>query len=119
MRRNIPDKIDGIFRLYSVADSQRAGICRFLRDWPRLTPVLIEAVPYLESVFGQARRHLELEQDPDSSFEELFCVVLAKGDPESALQLLWQFDDIWFSTASRTVQGRLNFTVEVRNDSGR
>lgn len=108
-----PGKIDEIFKLYGVSEAQMFEIIRFLSTQPRIVPVLIEAVPYLDKVFGQARRYLELEQDPDGGDEELFCVVLVKGEPEAALQLLWQFDDTWFTKTTRYVRRHLNFTVDT------
>jgi hypothetical protein len=111
-----PREIDEIFKLYGVPESQWVEIVRFLSTRPRLVPVLTEAVSYLQGVFGQARRYLELEQDPDGGDEELFCVVLVKGEPEAALQLLCQFDDAWFSRNTRYVRRHLNFTVDTEDD---
>jgi hypothetical protein len=107
--------IDEVFRLYGVPESQWVEISQFLAVRPRLVPALMEAVPYLERVFGQARRHLELEQDPEGGDEELFCVVLVKEEPEIALRLLSQFDDTWFSTSTRYVRRHLNFTVDAED----
>lgn len=112
----LPREIDEVFKLYGVSESQLFEIIRFLSAQPRLVPVLIEAVSYLEEVFGQARRYLELEQDPDGGDEELFCVVLVEGEPEAALQSLWRFDDTWFSKTKRYVRRHLNFTVDTEDD---
>jgi len=109
---SIDDLIVGVLRLYDAPESQRSRIVRFLKSNPGLANTLLEAVPHLESVFGDAYRYLELERDPYGWGEEIFCVVLVKGEPEQALELLHQFDEMWFSQKS-TNSDKLNFTVDT------
>jgi len=109
--------IEEVFRLYRPPESQWVEIAKFLAVQPRLVSALMEAVPYLEQVFGQRRRYLELELDPEGGDPELFGVVLVKEEPEIALQLLSQFDATWFSKATtRYVRRHLNFTVDAEDD---
>ena len=111
-----PREIEEVFRSYGIPESQLFEIIGFLISQPRLIPVLINAVPYLEEVFGEAKRYLELELDRDDGSEELFCVVLVVGEPEFALNLLSKFDNAWLPRSTAYIRRRLNFTVETEND---
>lgn len=114
-RVNIGANLARVFRLYGVPESQQFEIVSFLVSNPHLTRILLEAVPHLERVFGNAYRYLEVERDPDGGEEEIFGVVIVKGEPEQALQLLRQFDEMWFSEVTKETDNRLNFTVEMED----
>ena len=108
-----------VLRLYRVPESQQFDISdmiEFLVTNPDLTEILTAAIPHLESVFGKAYRYLELERDPDGGEEEIFAVILFRGIPERALELLRQFDELWFSEVAKNIDNRLNFTVEIEDD---
>ena len=109
-------EIDEVFRLYRVPESRFLEIFLFLLINPDVYRVLIEAVPFLERVFGDARRDLEIDHDAVGGFEELFCVVQVEKEPEQALALLRQFDDIWFPRTTNDIRSYLNFTVDTEDD---
>jgi len=105
-----------VFSLYGIPESQQSEIVSFLVSNSDLAQILLEAVPHLENVFGNAYRYLELEPDPDGGGDEIFGVVLVKSEPEQALELLRQFDEMWFSEVTKDTDNRLNFTVEIKDD---
>lgn len=109
-------ELESVFRLYGVPESQQFEIVSFLVSNSDLARILLEAVPHLKRVFGNAYRYLEVEPDPDGGEEEIFGVVLVKGEPEQALELLRQFDEMWFSEVTKETDNRLNFTVEIEDD---
>jgi hypothetical protein len=75
--------------------------------------VLLEARLHIKRVFGGAEVSLEVEDDPEGDFEELFCVIALRVGPENALSLLRRFDDEWFGEAGKLTNSLLNFTVET------
>jgi len=109
-------EINEVFQLYGVPESQLLEILQFLSINPELIQTLMEAVPHLDRIFGDARRYLELDQDPDGEFEELFCVILVDAQPEQALRMLRRLDQTWFSKAAKDIHNRLNFTVDTADD---
>ena len=109
-------RIDEVFSRYSLPESQIPNIVGFLSNHPSLIQLLVQAVPYLEEIFGDARRYLEIDQDPDGGFREIFCVVVVKSGPEQALRLLRLFDEMWSSNVANDADNLLNFTVDTEDD---
>lgn len=108
-----PLSLDRIFDLYKAKPAQLLKVTLFLTQYPGLIPILLDACPVIASVFGEVDAYLEVEQDPEEDFRELFCVVLVRASPEVALQLLSDFDEIWFLEASKSAHNLLCFTVDT------
>jgi len=106
---------DPVFEVYPVAEPHTISVICFLRRHAYLIPILLEARPYLDTIFGQARCHLEIERDPEGGPGELFAVIDMQGAPEEGVKLLRRFDDEWFSRVAKRTHHRLNFTVDVHD----
>ena len=112
----LPPHLEEVFRLYEVPADQQADIVRYLQQNPGVDRALLEAVPDLEKIFGQARRRLELDRDPESVWEELFAMVVMKSEPEDDLAPLHQFRKAFSSRVPRAVQLALTFDVVTEDD---
>jgi predicted nucleic acid-binding Zn-ribbon protein len=62
-----------VFQLYEVPDDQRDKIIAYVQQYPGVAHALRKAVPELERVFGQTRRRLDIEVDPESGWEGLLA----------------------------------------------
>ncbi len=108
-----PEDIDDVFRHYRPNEAQILDIVRFLSNHSYLIAILLDAVPHIREVFGEAPLHLELDIDPESGFEELFALISVRDTPEKALELESFFDKRWFlGTVGRT-RNRLNFKATI------
>jgi hypothetical protein len=112
----MPPHLEEVFQLYEVPEDQRAEIIRYAAGHPGVAQALLEAIPELEKVFGNTRRRLELEVDPESGWEQLLGMVLLKDYPENAFDTLSQFDRSWFLKVPSGVRLHLNFIVELEDD---
>ncbi|MCK4330975.1 MAG: hypothetical protein KAW81_00310 [Dehalococcoidia bacterium] len=111
-----PWQLQEVLERYEITAPQAPEVVRFLLGHKYLSPILLQAVPYLKQVFGQSPVYLEVERDLDEGFEELFAVVKVNTGPTEALDLLAQFDQQWFMSAARQARAKLNFTVDTISD---
>jgi hypothetical protein len=105
---------ENIFREYAVDDSQKRDVESFLNSNPDLTPVLIEAKTHLERIFGPVPFCLQLEQDPEEDFKELFVIAKVQKTPGEAISLMDQLGKEWFLPFHSDMIGRLNFDTELK-----
>jgi hypothetical protein len=112
----MPPHLEEVFQLYEVPEDQWAEIIRYAAGHPGVAQALLEAIPELEKVFGNTRRRLELEVDPEGGWEQLLGMVLLKDYPENAFDTLSQFDRSWFLKVPSGVRLHLNFIVELEDD---
>ena len=83
----------------------------------QLKNVLWEAVSHIRRIFGtDAQLYLELSDDPEGDFRELFIVIRANHKIDKALQLLARLDQEWFFSIINKVGNSLNITVAGRNE---
>ncbi len=82
-----------------------------------LLSLLVEAPEQMEGIFGlDARLFLELDEDPEENFDELFIVIETDRDQEDALALLSKLDDTWFLKVLPKTRNLLNITVETKDE---
>ena len=114
----MPPHLAEVFQQYEVPEDQRAEIIRYAAQHPGVAQALLEAVPELRKVFGNARLRLDLFQfDDGGGDEKLYGMVLAKDDDyERVVDLMHQFRRTWFSKVPREVHFHLNFTVDPEDD---
>jgi len=63
----------------------------------QLMNVLWEAVPHIRRIFGSAAQlYLELSDDPEGDFREIFIVIKTNYEINKALRLLDLLDQEWF-----------------------
>jgi hypothetical protein len=105
--------LEKIFREYAVDDNQKRDVEAFLASNPDLAPVLIEAKPHLERIFGQVPYYLRLEHDPEEEYDELSVFAKVRKTPIDAINLMDQFDKEWLVPFHSNVMGRLNFDTEL------
>lgn len=106
------EKLAQIKGLYSLRDA--AFVMGFLRIYPALIDLLLEAPTYLERTFGpNPQVVLEIVVDPESEdSEELFANIRTSLPVEEALERLNQLDDVWFLAQLGQTGGRFNFNLE-------
>jgi hypothetical protein len=107
-----PD-MENIFKFYKVDENQENVIADFLESNSKVVPVLLEARLQIERLIGKFPLHLELEQDPEEKFEELFVIVKADKRPEESISLIEKLDREWFIPLHSDLMDRLNFDIET------
>lgn len=97
---------------YSLRDAPT--VRQYLRDYPEVIEVLIEARPHLEEHFGtEVRVSLEVINDPEAAeIKELFAYIATDLSADEAVMRLDAFDEGWFLHYVDRVAGRLNFNLE-------
>lgn len=82
-----------------------------------LTNVLWEAVPHIRRIFGSDTQfYLELSDDPDGDFREIFIVIKTSYEIEKSLQQLDRLDQEWFLSIVNKIGNTLNITVAGYNE---
>ena len=110
-----PQKLDELFEYYRLRGGNDLQVLVYLTRYPDLVSTLLDAQPHISDTFGDVNTYLEIDEDPEGGFEELFGVISVDGSPEDAIRRLDRFDDLWFSRVARATDGRLNFTVDIRD----
>jgi hypothetical protein len=105
--------MENIFKFYKVDENQKNVIADFLESNGKVVPVLLEARLQIERLIGKFPLHLELEQDPEEKFEELFVIVKADKRPEESISLIEKLDREWFIPLHSDLMDRLNFDIET------
>lgn len=104
--------LTGLALIFEIEDDVSLSV--YLRRYPFLINLLLEAFPKLEAYFGLGTAiTLRLVEEPDASSEvELFAMVQTTLHPEDALRRLESFDQEWWLDASPRANCKLNFSVE-------
>ena len=77
----------------------------------------VEASEEIEQIFEpDVRLFLELEEDPEEDFDELFIVIQTDKEGEEALALLSELDETWFLEVLPRARNLLNLTVETEDE---
>lgn len=108
-------ELDDIADYYGLTRAVDLRVLDFLTRYSYLIGTLLEARPHISHIFPTAEVYLEVHEDPEGGFEELFGVISVDASPEDAIRRLDRFDDLWFSRVARGTESRLNFTVDIRN----
>ncbi|HEX9974008.1 MAG TPA: hypothetical protein VGD14_18195 [bacterium] len=83
----------------------------------QLTNFLWEAIPHIRRIFGSdAQLFLELSDDPEGDFREIFIVIKTNHEINKALRLLERLDQEWFLSIINRVGNCLNITVANHNE---
>jgi hypothetical protein len=106
------DALLGKVRKYYVLPSD-SSVVRFLSEHQTLSPLLLEAVPYLKSSFGEHAVFSLRAPIDDSGSQTLYAVAVWSGSAQSAREALEYFDDRWWIKNSQTALGHLTFTYEL------
>lgn len=101
---------DDIRRLFVVADER--SVFDYLRSHRRVPSLLIESVPHLRRLFGDAALSLRATSDEDG-WDMLYATVRWAGEPEDALRALDRFDDEWWLAHSYPAGKSLTFTYDL------
>lgn len=90
-----------------------ASVWDYLRQYPFLCPLLLEAREQVRRIFGAATRPaLEVSVDPEDWSRQLFIVVPTQLNAKAALALFDQLDEEWWLEASERADFRMNFVPE-------
>jgi len=105
-------RLSRIEEIYSLRDPPT--IRQFLRTYPQLIDVLLEAYDYLRKYFGpDLQVTLEVVSDPEvEGMDELFAYILTSLPVDEALARLDRLDKEWFLDQLDRVDGRFNFNLE-------
>ena len=106
------EKLSQVQGVYESRDGAR--VTGFLRAYPVLIDLLLEALEHLERCFGpNPQVVLEVVADPDSEgSEELFANIGTSLPVDEALEQLNRLDDTWFLAQLGRTEGRFNFNLE-------
>lgn len=107
-----PSPVELVLRTYDHEPSSFHPLMAFLAKHPAVADALLEARPLLERTFAPERVSIELLVEPDDGSEEVFCIVEGSWGPETAEQLLEQFDLEWRDRTGGELLGLLNFDIE-------
>ena len=110
--------MDEVWDIYQFRDGGEASaIAQFLMQQPFLLSLLVEASEEIEQIFEpDVRLFLELEEDPEEDFDELFIVIQTDKEGEEALALLSELDETWFLEVLPRARNLLNLTVETEDE---
>ena len=107
-------ELDDVADYYGLTRAVELGVLKFLTRYPKLVSTLLEARPHIDHIFPNAEEvYLEVDEDPEGGFDELFGVFVLDATPDLAIAKLREFDRSWFGDASRATDNRLNFTVAL------
>ena len=108
-----PRELDTVADYYGRTRAVETSVVEFLARYPKLIGTLLEARPHIDEIFPDADAYLEVDEDPEGGFDELFGVFVLDATPDVAIAKLREFDRSWFGDASRATDNRLNFTVAL------
>ena len=114
LQANAPDKsIVELMCHFAVDAIHRERTVQFLVDHPDVVPVLHEAYPVLERLFGKrVPVVLELAHSPEEGlFGPLFINIYSQEPWEVSLHKLDQFDETWWADLPATLRCLLNTDV--------
>ncbi|MEO1784159.1 hypothetical protein V4762_03670 [Thermodesulfobium sp. 4217-1] len=103
-------KIKNLDFFYNFEDYE--NVCKFLLNNKDLITVLESSIEEIRDIFGNSQVFLEIDNDPEEEFEELFIVIKSNFDANKVIELKEKFFYDWFVKIIDKVGNRLNFTVE-------
>lgn len=103
-------RIKNLDFFYNFEDYE--NVYKFLLDNKDLITVLESSIEEIRNIFGNSQVFLEIDNDPEEEFEELFIVIKSNFDANKVIELKEKFFYNWFVKIIDKVGNRLNFTVE-------
>jgi hypothetical protein len=93
---------------------ERGEVLGFLKVYPFLVPLILEAYGKIAEYFGPYPNVvLEVVNDPEAlDYQELFIFIRTNLPPREAFALLKRFDQEWWLDASDRAECLLNIDVE-------
>jgi len=99
--------------MYEIPEEHKEKIRVFLEEHEYLSPILGEAKGKIASVFGEdVHLCLELHNDPEEVWNELFIVIRSEYNAAEALRLENKLAEEWFLDRMEDIKGRLNIVEE-------
>lgn len=96
---------------YELRDE--ASIRTYLRKYPFLIALLLEAKTQVARIFGEdTKPALQISIDPNDWSSQLFVVIPTRLNADTAFALFDQLDQEWWLGASERAEFRMNFTPE-------
>ena len=88
----------------------------FIRKYPHLIGVLLEAHEQIKRVFHKHVEEVRLQyvRDPEENFEGLSVDIRTNLSPELSLDLLDRFDEEWWLDVNNEVRAELIIMVEPK-----
>lgn len=96
--------------IYSFEDAER--IIEFLSLNQDLIDVLLEADKYIDKIFGQVHKHLELHWDPEEDYQCMFIVIETDLPVDVAMDKLDRFDEEYWLNVKDEVSDKLEVIVK-------
>ncbi len=110
----LKEKVDNIAILENFYNMENPlEIKSFLFTHDNLIPILFEAYAKIKQIFGDVvELYLELHQDPEEDWEELFIVIKSPYEAERARELIDKLADEWFLDIIDKTGNKLCITEE-------
>jgi hypothetical protein len=102
--------ITGLKGTFNFIDSQK--VSSFLFENFFLVDIIEEGYPIIKEIFGVLPLCLELHEDPEEDFRELFLIIKSSNSPQDDLELLNKLDESWFLDVLDKTDNKFNITVE-------
>jgi len=113
----LSSEIRNLFNTFSITEAQILPLLAFLFRHKFLIPILSEAPEHIRNIFGyETKLSLDLDQDPEGKFEELFVVVGTMKPAEEAIDLLGKLDEAWFLKVLPETRNQFNIAVEIQGE---
>lgn len=87
-------------------------IRNFLINNNYLIEILFEAPGHIFRIFGQVPIHLELHQDPEEYWDELFIIIKSACSTDEAIRLENRLAQEWFLDKMKDSKAKLNIIEE-------
>ncbi|MEK7275276.1 MAG: hypothetical protein AAB296_04935 [Candidatus Desantisbacteria bacterium] len=99
-------------QFYKVFNEDK--VISFLKNYPFLLPILVEAPIEIYRIFPRDDINLELElhHDPEEDYDELFVVIKSPYSPQKARELMDKLDETWFLEIMDRAKNKLCITEE-------
>lgn len=97
---------------FALRETDWSSLFSYVSKHREALPILLEAPEAIREVFGDVRPILDLVNDPEEGWEELFIVIPVREAAPKALERLERLDSIWFAYAVRRAKFSVNVTVE-------
>ena len=101
-----------LYQLHEDEWHSKEDILQFIKD-NNLTDILVDAPEYIREVFGDdIKLALELEDDPEENWTELWIIIKSNYTPEEAIELELKLLHTWWKNIKDKVRDKLNYMCE-------
>ncbi len=84
-------------------------VFEYLKRYPFLMPLLLEASPHLGRCFGDVPTILKVYHDPEDGSQELMVDIQTRLSPDALVEAVNAFDTAWWLDALDRADGKLMF----------